>query len=52
MGLKYYDDSIFAGVFFFLLLLYTKENINYRIILLLQHSTKRENSYTVLAQVK
>ena len=39
----YYDDSFFAGVFFS-----AKEHINYRIILLQQHSTKRENSYTVL----
>ena len=47
----YYDDSFFAGVFFFLLLLYSKEHINYRIILLQQHSTKRENSYTVLRSI-
>ena len=38
----------FSQVCFFLLLLYSKEHINYRIILLQQHSTKRENSYTVL----
>ena len=48
----YYDDSFFAGVFFFFCcLLYSKEHINYRIILLQQHSTKRENSYTVLRSI-
>ena len=41
----------FSQVCFFLLLLYSKEHINYRIILLQQHSTKRENSYTVLRSI-
>ena len=48
IGLRCIMMTPFSQVCFFLLLLYSKEHINYRIILLQQHSTKRENSYTVL----